>query len=140
VAIASLTGGIELAGSLGLQGATQTDVQLNWNPASGLELNALGEVKISPKFKFDVNLIARATLDLLLTSKTKNWKYNLKSFEWGPGIEFGLRFPIHYKEGKSFEISFKDIEVIKPDIDIGAMAKGIAMDIKDKVFKSDIAG
>jgi hypothetical protein len=134
VAIASLTGGIELAGSLGLQGAAQTGIQLNWNPASGLELNALGEVKVSPKFKFDVNLIARASLDLLVTSMSKNWTYNLKSFEWGPGIEFGLRFPIHYKEGKPFEISFKDIEVIKPDIDIGAMAKGIAMDIKDKVF------
>lgn len=134
VAIASLTGGIEMAASVGLKGEASASVNLNWNPASGLELNAVGEVKVSPRFKFDLNLLARAKLDLLVTELSKEWRYNLAAYEWGPGFDFGLRFPIHYKEGKPFNISFEDIEVIKPNIDILQTAKSIARDIKNKVF------
>jgi hypothetical protein len=134
VGFASLTGGIELVAGVGLKGEASAGINLSWNPTSGLELNAEGKVVVQPKFKFDVNLFARASLDLFLFELSKEWRYNLASFEWGPGFEFGLIFPIHYKEGQPFNISFNDVQVIKPDIDIMGTVKGIANKVKDEVF------
>jgi hypothetical protein len=131
VGIASLTGGIEVAGSIGLQGEAAASVNLNWSKATGLELFAEGSVKVSPRFKFDVNLIARAKLDLFVYELSKEWRHNLVAVEWGPGIEFGLKFPIHYKQGQDFKMSFEDIQVIKPDIDIASMAKGVANKVRE---------
>jgi hypothetical protein len=132
--IASLTGGIEVAAGAGLKGEASATVELNWGPTTGLELNAEGRITVQPKFKFDVNLLARASLDLLVHEFSKEWRYNLASLEWGPDFEFGLIFPIHYKEGQPFNISFDDIQVIKPNIDIVATAKGLANKVKEEVF------
>ncbi|HVU55772.1 MAG TPA: DUF4157 domain-containing protein [Puia sp.] len=137
VGIASLTGGIELVAGVGLKGEASAGINVSWNPTSGLELNAEGKIMVQPKFKFDVNLFARASLDLWITSISKEWRYNLASFEYGPGFEFGLIFPVHYKEGQPFNISFDDVQVIKPDVDILGTAKGIAGKIKDAVFGDD---
>jgi hypothetical protein len=130
-AIASITGGVEIAGTAGLQGEAAASVNLNWSKASGLELFAEGSIKASPKFKFDANLLARAKPDLYMFELSKEWRHNLASFEWGPGIELGLKFPIRYKDGQEFKLSFEDIQVIRPDIDISAMATGVAGKFKD---------
>ncbi len=134
VGIASLTGGIEIAGSLGLEGEAAAEVDVNWSPTEGFSLDALGSITVNPKFQFDVNLLARAKLDLWLFSISKEWRHNLASFQWGPDIQFGIKFPIHYQEGEPFDISFDDLEVIYPELDIGSLASGIAKDVKDDVF------
>jgi hypothetical protein len=134
VGIASLTGGIEAAGNLGLEGEAAAEVGVNWNPQDGLSLNARGSITVNPKFTFDINLLARASLDLFLFELSEEWRYNLYSFDWGPDIQFGIVFPVEYVEGEPFDLSFEDIEVIKPDLDIGDMAVGLAGEIKDRVF------
>lgn len=134
VAIASLSGGIELVGSVGLQGEAAAQIDLNWSPQSGLELNALGSVMVTPKFRFDANLFARASLDLFVTSISKTWRHNLASFEYGPDLRFGINFPIHYKEGEPFDVSFDDIEVIAPQVNISDFVLGIGREIKNRVF------
>ncbi|WP_299551354.1 DUF4157 domain-containing protein [Seonamhaeicola sp.] len=134
VGFASLTGGIELAGTLGLEGEAAAEVDVNWSPQTGLALDAEGRITVNPKFQFDINAFARASLDLWLISLSETWRYNLASFSWGPDIQFGIVFPIHYREGLPFDISFDDLQVIYPDIDVVNMAKGLARDIKDNIF------
>lgn len=132
--IASLTGGIELAGTLGLEGEALASVDVNWSPQTGIALDAEGRVTVNPKFNFDVNAFARATLGIGWFSVSETWRHRLAGFEWGPDIQFGIVFPVHYKEGEPFDLSFDDIEVIYPELDIPNMAKGLARDIKDDLF------
>ena len=134
VGIASLTGGIEIAGSLGLEGEASASVDVNWSPQTGLALDAEGRVTVNPKFTFDINAFARASLDLWLTEISETWRYNLASFSWGPDIQFGVVFPVRYREGEPFDMSFDDIQVIYPDLDIINMAKGLASNVKNQIF------
>ncbi|GGF39449.1 eCIS core domain-containing protein [Echinicola rosea] len=134
VGIASLTGGIELAGSLGLEGEAAAEVDVNWSPQTGLALDAEGRVTVNPKFTFDLNAFARASLGIGWFSVSETWRHNLASYEWGPDIQFGVVFPVHYREGEAFDMSFDDIEVIYPDLDVIDMAKGLARDVKNDIF------
>ena len=134
VAIASITGGIELAGTLGLAGEALASVDLGWTPQTGLEINAEGSILVSPKFTFDINAFIRGTLGIGWLSVSETWRKNLVSYEWGPGIEFGIRFPVNYKEGEPFSMSLDDIEIGYPELDIPDMASDIASDVKDEIF------
>lgn len=134
VGFASLTGGIEIAGTLGLQGEASAGVEVNWTPLTGVMLDAVGSIVVNPQFLFDVNAFARASLDLWLVSFSETWRYNLVSFSWGPDIQFGILFPIHYREGEPFTMSFEDIQVIYPQIDVMGFARGIAGDVKENLF------
>ncbi len=132
--IASLTGGIELEGSLGLDGQALASVDVNWSPRTGLTIDASGRITVNPKFVFGINAFARASLGVGFLSVSETWRHNLASYEWGPDIQFGIVFPIHYQEGEPFAISFDDLEVIYPDLDVVDMAVGLARDIKDEIF------
>ncbi|GHC57857.1 eCIS core domain-containing protein [Ulvibacter litoralis] len=134
IGIASLTGGIEIAGELGLEGEAAAEVDVNWSPQMGLAIDATGRITVQPKFTFDVNAFARASLDLWLFSISETWRYNLASFSWGPDIQFGIVFPIHYREGEPFDMSFDDIEVLYPELNIGNMITGLAKDVKNDIF------
>ncbi len=134
IAIASLSGGIEIAGTLGLEGEAAAEVDVNWTPAEGITLDAEGRITVNPQFTFDINAFARATLGIGWFSISETWRHNLASYSWGPGIEFGIVFPVHYAQDEPFDMSFDDIEVIYPDLDIIDMAKDLAMDIKDDIF------
>ncbi|TDQ22713.1 eCIS core domain-containing protein [Tenacibaculum caenipelagi] len=134
VGVASLTGGIEVAGSLGLEGEALAQVDVNWSPQSGLAIDALGRITVNPKFTFDINAFARASLDLWLLSISETWRYNLASFSWGPDIQFGIEFPVNYREGEPFNMSFEDLRVIYPELDIGDMLTDLGRDIKDDIF------
>ena len=134
IAIASLSGGIELAGTLGLEGEAAAEVDLSWSPQTGIVLDAEGRITVNPKFTFDVNAFARASLGIGWFSISETWRHNLVSFSWGPDIQFGIVFPVHYQEDQPFDISFDDIEVIYPDLDVVDMAVDLARDIKDDIF------
>ncbi len=134
VAIASLSGGIELTGTLGLEGEAAAAVDVNWSPQTGLALDANGRITVNPKFIFEINAFARASLGVGFLSVSETWRHKLASYEWGPAIQFGIVFPVHYQEGEAFDMSFDDIEVIYPDLDVVQMAKGLASDIKNDLF------
>lgn len=134
VGIASLTGGIELAGTLGLEGEAAAAVDVNWSPQTGLSLDAQGSIMVNPKFTFDINAFARASLGIGWFSISETWRHNLASFSWGPDIQFGIVFPVHYTEGEPFNMSLDDLEVIYPDIQVVEMAKGLARDVKNDLF------
>ena len=125
VGIARIAGGIELGGALGIEGVAEAGVTVNWSPAQGFKLDAEASLSVQPKFKFDVNAYVEAVLDLWITEFRKEWKWNLYSFEWGPAMKFGVKFPVHYEENKPFDISLDDVKFETPDISVGDFAKGI---------------
>lgn len=134
IGIASLSGGIELAGTLGLEGEAAAEADLSWSPQTGVVLDAEGRITVNPKFIFEINAFARATLGIGWFSISETWRHNLASFSWGPDIQFGIVFPVHYREDQPFEISPDDTEVIYPDLDVVEMAVDLARDIKDDIF------
>jgi hypothetical protein len=69
---ASVTGGIEIVGGLGLEGEASAAADLAWSPTTGFEFNALGEIEVHPKFTFDVNAFLKAELDLWVTEISKD--------------------------------------------------------------------
>jgi hypothetical protein len=129
IAIASVTGGIELAGSLGIEGAAEAGVTVNWTPSTGFKLDAYAALSVQPKFKFDVNAFIRATLDLWITEISETWRWNLASFEYGSAMKFGIKFPVHYEENKPFDISLSDVEFETPDISVMDFVKGIGQQL-----------
>ena len=134
IGIASLSGGIELAGTLGLEGEAAAEADLSWNPTTGVVLDAEGRITVNPKFIFDVNAFARATLGVGWFSISETWRHNLASFRWGPDIQFGIIFPVHYEQSQPFDIGYNDIEVIYPDLKVADMAIDMARDIREQIF------
>jgi hypothetical protein len=121
VAIARVSGNIEVGGALGIEGAAEASVNIEWSPAAGLELNALGQIYAQPKFTFDVSAVLEASALFL----SKEWRKTLAQFEYGPDLRFGIKFPVHYVEGEPFDISLDDVEFEAPEIDIAEFVKGL---------------
>jgi len=131
IPVVSAQAGIEIGGRLGLEGALSAGVQVDWTPRQGLKLDAVGALSVEPKLKFDITGYVLVEADLLLTSielYSKRWQ--LAAFEYGSGLRFGVSFPIHYEEGKPFDISLSDLTFQVPDIKpqalIGDLIKRIA--------------
>jgi hypothetical protein len=118
IPIVSATAALEVGGSIGLEGAVTASVQVDWMPRRGLILDAMGEIYAQPKFKFDVTGMVLVEANLLVTTVelySKRW--NLASFEYGSNLRFGVRFPVHYQEGRPFDISLSDVQFEVPHVD-----------------------
>ena len=115
--IVTAEGGLEVGGELGLAGALDAGVQIDWSPAKGLVLDAFGEIYVEPKFRFDITGFVLVEADLLLkTVELYSKRWELYAFEYGSGLRLGMKFPIHYEEGKPFDVSLKDIQFQIPEI------------------------
>ncbi len=126
IPIVSASLGLEIGGELGLEGAVEAGVQVEWSPSQGLSLDAEGEIWVQPKFRFDITGFLEVEADLFVTSidlYSKRWE--LAAFEFGPDLRFGLRLPIHYQEGEAFDISWDDVEFEVPDIDTDEIISGL---------------
>jgi hypothetical protein len=51
--------------------------------------------------------------------------WNFASFEYGSDLNFGVRFPIHYREGQPFDISLSDVQFETPNIDTDSILAGL---------------
>jgi hypothetical protein len=119
---ASAMGGLEIGGMLGIFGAAEAGVHIDWTPATGLRIDAFGELSAQPKFRFDISgyVSVRA-----LGFSVYDQRWELAAFEFGSDLRFGARFPIHYVEGQPFDISLNDVEFIVPDIDPQQMLRDL---------------
>ena len=108
-----VSGGLELGGTLGLEGAAEAGVHIDWTPSEGLAIDAFGRIYVQPKFKFDISGYVEAKA-LFFTVYENRWE--LASFEVGSNLRFGICFPIHYREGEPFDISLDDVVFEVPDV------------------------
>ncbi|MBQ0957487.1 DUF4157 domain-containing protein [Ideonella sp. 4Y11] len=115
---ASATGGLELGGSLGIAGAAEASVHVDWMPSQGLQIDAEASVRAAPRFRFDVSgYVDVSVLGASLYEQT----WELAACEVGADYAFGVRFPLRYREGEPFSVSTEDIEFEVPEIDPEAL-------------------
>jgi hypothetical protein len=119
---ASASGGLEIGGKLGIDGAAEAAVDFDWTPATGLAINAEGYIHAQPKFVFDISGFVEVEV-LWKTVYEETW--NFASFEYGSDLNFGVRFPIHYREGQPFDISLSDVQFETPNIDTDSILAGL---------------
>jgi hypothetical protein len=48
-------------------------------------------------------------------------RWQLASFEVGSALRFGVEFPLHYEEGRPFELDWDRVRFITPDVDLRQM-------------------
>jgi hypothetical protein len=130
IPIVSATVGLEVGAALGLDAALESGLQVDWTPAKGLVLDAALSAYVQPKFKFDLTAFAEVTVDYLFgTSTLYDERWQLAAFEYGSDLRFGVKFPVHYEEGKQFDVALSDVEFEYPQIDPGALLKGLVAEI-----------
>jgi hypothetical protein len=52
-------------------------------------------------------------------------RFEFASYTFGSDYRFGIKLPVHYKEGEPFDISTDDIEFEIPDISTNDLLKGL---------------
>jgi hypothetical protein len=126
IPIIDATAGIEIGGQLGLEGAARAAVDVDWTPTTGVVLDAVGEVFVEPKFKFDVSAYVEVTADLLFdTIELYSQRWQLAQFEYGSNLRFGVSFPIHYADNQPFSLSLDDLQFTTPEIDPMDVVSGL---------------
>lgn len=123
---ASATGGLEIGGALGIAGAAEAGVHVDWMPSQGLKIDAAAALRAQPRFRFDVSGYVAVTL---LGASLYDKRFELAAYELGSGLEFGVRFPVTYREGKPFALSLDDLEFQVPDVDPAAMVRQLGAQI-----------
>jgi hypothetical protein len=124
---ASATGGLELGGTLGIVGAAETSVHIDWTPAAGLAVDAEGYLHAEPRFKLDVSgyVSVRA-----LGFSIYDHRLELAAVEVGSNLRLGVRFPIHYREGQPFDVSLDQVKFEVPEIDPASVVR----DLGNRIF------
>ncbi|NTV11307.1 MAG: hypothetical protein HGA47_11105, partial [Zoogloea sp.] len=117
---ASATGGIELGGSLGIAGAAEAGVHIDWMPSQGLQIDAEADFHAEPRFRFDVS--GYVSVKAIGVEIYDN-RWELAAYELGSNLRFGVRFPIRYRQGQPFDVSLDDVEFEVPEVDPGAMVR-----------------
>lgn len=119
---ASATGGLDIGGTLGIEGAAEAGVHVEWTPATGLDIQTELAVHAQPSFTFDIGgyVSVRA-----LGFEVYDNRWEFASYTFGSDYRFGIRLPIHYREGEPFDISTDDIEFEVPDIDTDQLLRGL---------------
>ncbi|MGC0317172.1 hypothetical protein QBC98_005675 [Kitasatospora acidiphila] len=118
IPVVSAEAGLQIGGQLGIQGAVQAGVTVNWTPKKGLVIDAQASLTASPTFTFDINGYVKVTADLWFDTVNlyeKHWQ--LASVQYGSGLQVGVSAPIHYEEGKPFSFSPSDVKFQLPNID-----------------------
>jgi len=118
----SVTGGLEIGGTLGIEGAAEAGVHIDWTPATGLDLTANLSIHAQPSFTFDVSGYVEVEA-LFFTVYENRWQ--LASYQFGSGYQFGISLPIHYHEGQPFDISLDDVQFQVPDISPSDIVYGL---------------
>jgi hypothetical protein len=126
IPIVSARAGIEIGGQLGLEGAARAAVDVDWTPARGIVLDAVGEVFVEPKLKFDVSAFVEVTADVVFdTIELYSKRWQLAQYEYGSNMRFGVRFPIHYEDNQPFSLSLDDIQFTTPEIQPMGVVRGL---------------
>jgi hypothetical protein len=127
IPLVSATAGLEIGGRLGIAGQAMASVHLDWMPGRGLTLDAEGSLSAEPRLSFDVSAFARVEATLIGTLVDRRWQ--LAAVEYGSGLRFGVRFPIHYEEGRPFDISTDDLQWEIPQIEPGPLLTNLVSQI-----------
>ena len=118
IPLVDATAELNAHGEIGVAGEASAGVQVAWAPATGIVLDAHGDIFVEPKFKFGLDASVNVTVGFWRLKKTLyEHKWCLADFEFGSNLRFGLSLPIHYESLKPFDISFDQIQWTYPQIE-----------------------
>lgn len=126
IPVVSATAGLKVSGGLALEGAAKAGVEVDWSTARGLVIDAKGELFVEPKFRFGIEGFVDVSADLWIdTIELYRKTWSLASFEYGSNLRFGVTFPVHYEDGKPFELSTDQVQFTYPTIDTNELLRGL---------------
>ena len=126
IPLVSVSAGLEVSGTLGIEGRAVGAVNVDWSPGKGLKMHAEADFSAQPSFTFSLDGYAKVEAGVgPFKADLYSEKWNLGSMKYGSGMEFGVKFPVDYEQGKAFDISLDKVEFRKPDVDVGALLKGL---------------
>lgn len=123
LAVASVTGGITVTGGVLLRGGLEAGVRLRYAKHI-LAFDAEAAVRVQPvlTLRIEADIVAEASL-----IGEQRWPYELASYSYATGLEFGMIAPFHYQSDQPLRLpEAKDIRWIVPDIDVGALTDRIS--------------
>jgi hypothetical protein len=127
VVIASATGGITVTGGVLLRGGLDASARLAY-AHSILTFDTNARISVQPV------LTLRIEADILIEAAIGGpWRfpYELASYSYSTGLEFGMIAPFHYQSDQPLRLpQVSDIQWIVPDINVGALADRIAGQVR----------
>jgi hypothetical protein len=125
IASASATGGLTVRGDLGIQGGL--NVPLDFAYAQGhFTFDARPEVRAAliVKLTLGAYVEAKVAVGPFEAGTRKDW--TLAGFDFSPGLEFGVAFPVHYDSAKPFRFpAVEDLQFQKPTFDSEKIVGGL---------------
>lgn len=127
VAFASATGGITVTGGLLLRGGLDAAAELTYGGGL-LTFDANARISVQPV------LTLRIEADIMIEAPAAGpwrWPYELASYSYPTGLEFGMVAPFHYRSDQPLQLpSVSDIQWIVPQIDVSALALQLAGQVR----------
>ncbi len=130
IPIVSAEAGLEVGAELGLTAEASAGVSVDWTPRTGLSLHAEARMHAEPRFVFDVSAYLKVGADLVLTEIDfidERWTFFRR--EMGPELGVTIVFPLDWSETDGLQLSFDDITVERPEIDIPEMGDQLFADL-----------
>lgn len=130
IPVVSARAGLELGAELGITALASASAEVEWTPATGINMEANIGISASPQFTFDVAGFADVTADLVLDEielYSKRWE--LASFTYGSGMAVGANLKVQVENNEFKPISMEDVELTTPDIDPMAMIRGVTRQV-----------
>lgn len=124
--IVSAQGGLRAKGTLGVAGALNAGVDVDWTPQKGFVLDAVASVEAQPKLRIGLSAFVSVEADVFLgTIDLYDDEWELAAKEFGSNLKVGVSFPVHYEEGKKFNIGLDDVKFTYPKINVLDTVKGL---------------
>ena len=130
LAIANVTGGITVTGGVLLRGGLDAAARLSY--ARGLlTFDARAAITVAPVLTLRIE--ADIQVDASVAGHWR-WPYELASYSYNPGLQFGMIAPFHYQSDQPLRLpSFNDIQWVVPDINVRALTDRIASQVRSAI-------
>jgi hypothetical protein len=117
IPLVDATAKLTAAAKLGVEGALDAGVPVEWTPGKGLTLDPFVSVYAEPKLTVSVTLNVDVVFDTWVhTFHLYHYDKPLADFEYGSNLRFGVNFPMHYDERSGFDMSLDKVSFQVPQI------------------------
>ncbi len=125
--VASVSAGLDANADIGIVGAAMLDAGIDY-AMKKWAIAATAAIKVNPKLALRIDGFLRAEAGIGPFTKTAEKRWNLKSWEWGSAMQFGVEFPFKWASDQEFKTpSFSDIKFIYPEnIDFKSLIGDVA--------------
>jgi hypothetical protein len=125
IASASATGGLTVRGDLGIQGGLSVPLHFSYSMGHFV-FDARPEVRAGLVVKLSLGAYVEAKVRVGPFEAGTRRDWVLAAFDFSPGLEFGVAFPVHYDSAEKFRApSSDDLQFEKPSFDLAKVVGGL---------------